>query len=443
MLRDKNKFICLFLSIFILSMLISCGGGDDTITEEDISKVKLEPLKDTRKKADPPIETKTGVNFSIFAPNAKYVSVVGDFNNWIDNRNPMTKNEYGVWSTTIPLKKGTYSYKFNVDGVWVIDKENPHTVKNKFGDIRSVITVKHDTPFYKPPVYMGYTNAFAPLISKSGVLFTYKDKFAHRVSIGGTFNNWEKDKIFLRKNKNGVWSVRLNLPRGTYFYKYNVDGIWKYDPENPDKIDDGMGAYKSKLVINIDKKNLPSAPIVIDYDIVRFEYRSKDLPSDVNISVIGNFNDWQENRNIMTDNDFDKIWFTTINLKEGDYYYLFSIKGVKFLDPANREVRETPDGKKASFLKVFLPEGEYFVKFSYLNKNAKKVFLVGDFNNWNPEADEMRLDQYGVWYIVKKLRKGDYGYLFIVDNKWILDPLNSNTVMDLNHNLKSYIKVGM
>ncbi len=437
------KFKVLSIILVILVIFNACGGDDKPITEEELQKIKVEPLKDMREKADPPIETGTGVNFSVLAKDAKYVSVVGDFNNWIDNRNPMEKNDYGVWSVTIPLKKGTYSYKFNIDGVWVIDPENPHTVKNNMGDIRSIVTVKRDTPFYTPPIYMGLKKASAPQISKNGVLFTYNDKFARVVTIGGNFNNWEKNEYYLEKNKNGIWSIRLQLPRGKYFYKFNVDGIWKADPENPDKVNDELGGFKSVLVIEQDRDNLPSMPEVVPYNIVRFEYRNKELPSDVLISVVGNFNDWTENKDIMTDNDFDKVWFTTVRLTPGEYFYKFSIDEHQFLDPSNPEIKLTPDNKKASFLKVFLPNNLYFVKFSYLNKNAKKVFLVGDFNNWDSEIDEMKLDQFGVWYIVKKLPKGVYGYMFVVDNKWIIDPSNPYTMMDMNHNLKSYTKVGM
>ncbi len=437
------KVKILVILLLVISGITACGGGDKPMTEEELGKLKLTVLRDMREKAESPIEIKTGVNFSIKVPDAKYVSIVGDFNNWIDNRNPMTKNSYGVWSVTIPLKKGTYSYKFNIDGAWVIDPNNPNTVKNNLEDIRSVVKVKKSTPFYTPPIYRGYTNSFPPIVSEDGVLFTYKDKFAHAVSIGGNFNNWEKNQNYLTKNKNGIWSIKLNLPRGKYYYKFNVDGIWKYDPQNKNKIDDGMGDYKSMLVINEDADNLPSPPKVINYDIVRFEYYNKDLSSDLNISVIGDFNNWKADKNIMTDNDFDKVWFTTVRLTPDDYFYKFSINGHEFLDPKNNNVKIIENNKKVNSLKVFLPDNLYYVKFSYKNKNAENVYVVGDFNNWDSEIDKMELDQYGLWYIVKKLKAGDYGYMFVVDNKWIIDPINEITVRDLNNNMKSYVKVGM
>ena len=37
------------------------------------------------------------VNFAFFAPEAKHVSVIGDFNNWSPNANPMQRHPDGGW----------------------------------------------------------------------------------------------------------------------------------------------------------------------------------------------------------------------------------------------------------------------------------------------------------------------------------------------------------
>ncbi len=56
-----------------------------------------------------------GVLFTLWAPNAVQVSVVGDFNDWDGKRNYMNKDlETGVWSLFIPnLKEGTI-YKYMI-----------------------------------------------------------------------------------------------------------------------------------------------------------------------------------------------------------------------------------------------------------------------------------------------------------------------------------------
>ncbi|WP_173918280.1 1,4-alpha-glucan branching protein GlgB [Halobacillus sp. Marseille-Q1614] len=58
---------------------------------------------------------KEGIRFAVWAPHAKQVSVVGDFNQWDGRQHPMTKvNENGIWQVFIPeLEKGTI-YKYEI-----------------------------------------------------------------------------------------------------------------------------------------------------------------------------------------------------------------------------------------------------------------------------------------------------------------------------------------
>jgi tetratricopeptide (TPR) repeat protein len=62
---------------------------------------------------------------------ARTVSLAGSFNDWNDVTEPMTW-ENGAWTITIPLRKGSYKYKFVVDGVWLTDVRNPKFSKDSF-----------------------------------------------------------------------------------------------------------------------------------------------------------------------------------------------------------------------------------------------------------------------------------------------------------------------
>ncbi|KAJ5782292.1 hypothetical protein N7457_004066 [Penicillium paradoxum] len=46
------------------------------------------------------------ITYREWAPNAVEASLVGEFNNWDANANPMTKNDFGVWDVTVPAKDG-------------------------------------------------------------------------------------------------------------------------------------------------------------------------------------------------------------------------------------------------------------------------------------------------------------------------------------------------
>jgi len=72
-----------------------------------------------------------GVHFAVWAPNARTVSVIGDFNGWNRSANPMylRHNDLGVWECFIPgLRVGTlYKYailsRFNH---YAVDKTDPY-----------------------------------------------------------------------------------------------------------------------------------------------------------------------------------------------------------------------------------------------------------------------------------------------------------------------------
>eukprot|EP00826_Nyctotherus_ovalis_P057788 TRINITY_DN790_c0_g1_i17.p1 TRINITY_DN790_c0_g1~~TRINITY_DN790_c0_g1_i17.p1 ORF type:complete len:703 (+),score=-70.30 TRINITY_DN790_c0_g1_i17:92-2200(+) len=73
---------------------------------------------------------KTGIVFRTWAPNAKGVSVVGDFNEWNNEANKMTKIDGGIWETFItePKIKEFDIYKFAIfnEGQEVVLKIDPY-----------------------------------------------------------------------------------------------------------------------------------------------------------------------------------------------------------------------------------------------------------------------------------------------------------------------------
>lgn len=53
---------------------------------------------------------------------------------------------------------------------------------------------------------------------------------ARKVSIAGSFNNWDSKGNSAKKDSKGNWTVKLNLKPGRYEYKFVVDGNWVNDP---------------------------------------------------------------------------------------------------------------------------------------------------------------------------------------------------------------------
>ena len=58
-----------------------------------------------------------GTYFAVWAPNAKSVSVIGDFNGWNTEANVITnRDEIGVWQTFIPGVMPGALYKYFIIG---------------------------------------------------------------------------------------------------------------------------------------------------------------------------------------------------------------------------------------------------------------------------------------------------------------------------------------
>ena len=61
-----------------------------------------------------PIILETGVAFRVWAPNADKVCVVGDFNDWKPNANPLRQEKGGNWFAIVESAKPGEQYKYEI-----------------------------------------------------------------------------------------------------------------------------------------------------------------------------------------------------------------------------------------------------------------------------------------------------------------------------------------
>jgi len=83
------------------------------------------------------------------------------------------------------------------------------------------------------------------------VVVHFRDEDARDVRIAGDFNGWVPDKgvhsMTEAEGATTVWTKVLNLPPGTYQYRYVVDGEWCADPANPESTQGPAGKPNSVL----------------------------------------------------------------------------------------------------------------------------------------------------------------------------------------------------
>jgi len=80
--------------------------------------------------------------FKFYAPQAKKVSVAGNFNNWDTRKLSAKKDSKGNWIAKASLKPGRYEYKFFVDGSWMNDPRCTVCVPNAFGSQNCQVEIK-------------------------------------------------------------------------------------------------------------------------------------------------------------------------------------------------------------------------------------------------------------------------------------------------------------
>ena len=81
------------------------------------------------------------VRLTYYSPQARRVSVAGDFNKWKTDAHEM-KGADGIWTIELKLKPGVYSYSFVVDGKsWVSDPGAEAYEDDGFGSHNAVMRV--------------------------------------------------------------------------------------------------------------------------------------------------------------------------------------------------------------------------------------------------------------------------------------------------------------
>ena len=81
------------------------------------------------------------------------------------------------------------------------------------------------------------------------------------------------------------------------------------------------------------------------------------------------------------------------------------------------------------------------VNFYYSAPSAQSVYLVGDFNGWDPTSHPMRRRVDGWWFIEVQLRHGHHRYRFLVDGKPVLDPQGTGITRDEHNEQVSLLSV--
>lgn len=189
--------------------------------------------------------------------------------------------------------------------------------------------------------------SIAPVELKDGVLFTYKDEKAEKVTIAGSFNNWDAEKQTLIKNKNGVWYIVLPLPKGKIEYKFVIDGAqWVKDPDNKNTAPDPYGGENS--VFEVKKEYDLGGVKILKTGEVLFKYYAPQARS---VYLAGSFNNWSTDADPLK-KEKSGFWVIKKKLSPGTHQYKYVVDGNWTPDPMNNNTTDDGFGGVNSVVEV-------------------------------------------------------------------------------------------
>ncbi len=213
-----------------------------------------------------------GVRFTVFAPHARTVQIVGDFNNWYGKDYDMEKiSDKGVWSIFVPNVVEWSLYKYiieDVHGNWV-EKSDPFAfsseVRPKFGSL--VVNLRDFS--WGDNMWMQYRNKKynKPLNIYEVHIGSWRKKH------GDEWMNYEEvgQHLIPYVKENGYTHIEL-MPLN----EHPFDGSWGYQPTGYFSATSRYGTPK-QLMAFINECHLNEIGIIIDFVPVHFVKDSHGL----------------------------------------------------------------------------------------------------------------------------------------------------------------------
>lgn len=262
---------------------------------------------------------------------------------------------------------------------------------------------------------------------------TLEDQAIDQVTLSGEFNNWSLRGWKLSKSSPHTYRLAKPLTafdhRVKWEFKYVINGTYWAEPSPA--FENISRSQKGKFWLDVYNLNL--YPVSPDPD-GNTTFKLKGHQDAGEVILCGSFNKWDEHALHMEKTPDG--WELTLDLKPGQHTYKFIVDGEWMYDQDNPKKTYNEFGGFNSVVEVTRP-----VTFQLNNfADAREVFLVGSFNQWDPETTPMKKANSN-WEVCLDLTGGKHQYKFVVDGKWITDPENEIKEYDIFGHLNSVIMI--
>lgn len=188
-----------------------------------------------------------------------------------------------------------------------------------------------------------------PYMHEGILIFTFEPDYD--VMYAGISFKHEKFKTVYpyRVNNRGIYYAAYKPPRGRQKIEYRlmVDGLWQTDPSNPRAEVDPFGVKVSIVELSAGNSNVDSLTSPVIEEKTNMVTFTCSAPPDSNVSVTGNFNNFDPFMHIMQP-EGSGVYQITVPVLPGRYYYYFIVNGKKVLDPFNKNKVYINDSVKVS-----------------------------------------------------------------------------------------------
>ena len=168
-----------------------------------------------------------GTGFTVWAPNAASVSVVGDFNFWDGRRHPMRcRRDCGVWEIFVPDVGVGARYKFQLrsrDGHTLPQKADPYALQAEYRPATASV-VATMPPVIAPSAARKAANALDAPVS---IYEVHLGSWRRKADEGNRFLTWDELADELVSYAAGMGFTHLELMPVS---EHPFDGSWGYQP---------------------------------------------------------------------------------------------------------------------------------------------------------------------------------------------------------------------
>jgi 1,4-alpha-glucan branching enzyme len=136
----------------------------------------------------------SGFNFAVWAPNAKRVSVVGDFNDWDGRRHTMRHRlDTGIWEVFIPDLTPGHGYKYEIVGAHgqvVPLKADPYATRSELRPATASVTASPLSHEWGDDAHRAYWRGANPRREAISIIEVHAGSWRRRQD--GSFLSWDE-----------------------------------------------------------------------------------------------------------------------------------------------------------------------------------------------------------------------------------------------------------